>query len=49
MNFFSPKPKKRFLFKERVLKVWKLKQKNLLKVVSDDVFPIFTIAKKFVV
>ena len=38
MKFFSPKPKKLLMFKERVLKVWKNKQKNRLKEVSYDVF-----------
>ena len=45
MKFFSPKPKKLFIFKERILKICKNKQENRLKIVSYDVFSTSTTAK----
>ena len=44
MKFFSPKPKKFLIFKERFLKVLRIKLKILLKLVSY-VFSIFTTVK----
>ena len=45
MKFSSPKPKKLLIFKKGFLKVWKTNKKIMLKVISYDVFSIFTTVK----
>ena len=45
MRFSSPKPKKLLIFKKEFLKIWETNKKIMLKVVSYDVFSIFTTVK----